>query len=58
MSIAMFNIHLDDIYEAKVTLDKTYNKIKFINCEGTLESDTVTLSHISPYGLAAFEVEL
>ena len=56
MSVALANVHLDDVYDAKIHLDKCYSHIRFLNCEGHLEGDTVQISHIPPYGFAAFEV--
>jgi hypothetical protein len=56
MSVALFNVFPDEIYHPVVNLDRTYNKIKFLNCQGELSGDKVTLKPISPYGIAAFEV--
>ena len=57
MSVALANIFLDDIYEPVVRLDKEYSEIRFVNCTGRLEGDTVYLSDIPPYGFVAFEVK-
>jgi len=57
MSVALANIFLDDIIEPVVKLDKEYGEIRFVNCTGRLEGDTVYLSDIAPYGFAAFEVK-
>ena len=35
---------------------RPYSSVKPLNCEATLEGDTVILSRIEPYGFAAFEV--
>lgn len=56
MSVALCNVGLDDVIETTVQLDKAYTSIRFVNCTGTLNKDTVTLSDIPPYGFAAFEV--
>lgn len=56
MSVAMFNISLDEISLPDILLDKKYSDIRFINCTGKLCGDTVKLSEIGPYGFAAFEV--
>ena len=57
MSVALCNVHLDDIIEPTITLDHSYSSIRFVNCTGELQGDTVTLSDIPPYGFAAFEVK-
>lgn len=56
MSVALANVHLDDVYDPVITLDTSYKNIRFINCTGTLEGDKVYIDHIPPYGFAAFEV--
>ena len=57
MSVMLLNISLDDILSPEIKLDKEYKEIKFVNCSGTLNGDTVTLSDITPYGIAMFEVK-
>ncbi len=57
MAVAMANVFPDEIAEPKIRLNKKYQKIRFVNCSGRLEGDTVYLSRIEPYGFAAFEVE-
>ena len=56
MSVAMLNIFDDDILQPVITLDKAYCGIRFVNCTGTLESNTVRLETMAPYSFAAFEV--
>lgn len=56
MSVAMLNIFDDDILLPVVKLDKAYSGIRFVNCTGTLEGDTVRLETMAPYSFAAFEV--
>ncbi|MBQ2707292.1 MAG: hypothetical protein IJF67_03435 [Clostridia bacterium] len=57
MSVALANVHLDDVFAPEIRLDKAYSEIRFVNCTGTLDGDKVTLSDIPPYGFAAFEVK-
>ncbi len=57
MAVAVANVFLDDIYSPEIILDKEYDNIKFINCNGRLEGNKVILSDIAPYGFAAFEVK-
>ena len=56
MAVALANVHLDDVYEPVITLDKPYTSIQFINCTGRLKDNEVYIDHIPPYGFAAFEV--
>lgn len=56
MSVAMLNIFDDDIIEPVVRLDKAYSGIRFVNCSGTLDGDTVCLESMAPHSFAAFEV--
>jgi len=57
LAVGLWNFFQDYIKEPVVTLDKNYSKIKFINCTGRLENNTVYLSKIQPYEFVAFEVE-
>ena len=57
MSVALCNVHLDDVLQPTIKLDQSYSSARFVNCTGTLNGDTITLSDIPPYGFAAFEVE-
>ena len=57
MAVALFNIETDEILKPVIKLDKAYKSVSFINCEGSLDGDTVTLSEIPPYGFCAFETE-
>lgn len=56
LSVALINSFEDEIQTPTVTLDRAYASIRFVNCTGELRGNTVTLSEISPYGFAAFEV--
>ncbi|MBQ8742738.1 MAG: hypothetical protein IJZ03_05170 [Clostridia bacterium] len=57
MSVLLMNIHLDDVIEPFVQLDRSYSDIRFINCSGRLDGDKVYLSDIGSYSMAAFEVK-
>ena len=57
LAVGLWNFFDDYISEPVIKLDKKYSKIKFINCNGKLDQDTVYLSKIQPYEFAAFEVE-
>ncbi|MBO5897682.1 MAG: hypothetical protein J6R04_01595 [Clostridia bacterium] len=56
MSVLMLNVHLDDVLTPTLKLDRAYSDIRFVGCTGRLEGDTVYLSDIGPYGVAAVEV--
>ena len=57
MSVAMMNVHLDDIITPEVQLDREYKEIRFISGTGKLVGDKVILDDIPAYGFAAFEVK-
>jgi len=57
LAVGLWNFFEDYISDPIIKLDKNYSKIKFINCTGKLDGDTVYLSKIQPYEFAAFEVE-
>lgn len=58
MAIALYNMNFDEIIDPVITLDKNYSEIRFLNCEGTLCENKVTLSgEIPPYSAAFFEVK-
>lgn len=56
LSVALFNPFEDEAIAPTVKLAREYQSIRFLNCNGTLNGDTVTLTDIEPYGYAAFEV--
>ena len=57
MSVALFNMHDDDIIAPEVILDGTFNDIRTVNCGASLDGNTVALTDIAPYSFAAFEVK-
>lgn len=57
MAVALFNLFADAVDEPVIKLDREYRSIRFLNCSGQLEGDTVVLDQpIHAYTLAAFEV--
>lgn len=57
LAVGLWNFFEDYISEPVIKLDKNYSKIRFVNCTGKLDGDTVYLSKIQPYEFVAFEVE-
>lgn len=57
LSVGLWNFFEDYISEPVIRLDKEYSNIRFVNCTGKLNKDTVYLSKIHPYEFVAFEVE-
>lgn len=56
-SVALFNCFADAITNLKVHLDKAYTSIECLNCEATVDGDTVTLStKLHAFDCAAFRV--
>lgn len=57
MSIGLFNCFADPLIEPVITLNDTYRHIECVNCEATLDGNTVTLkSKLYGYTAAAFRV--
>lgn len=57
LTVALFNMHIDEIVEAEIELDDAYSEIKCLGCAGTLCKNKVKLTtEIEPYGTALFEV--
>ena len=57
MSVGLWNIFPDEIFEPIVELDREYSEIEFINCSGRLEGSRVYLCEMAPYSFAGFEVK-
>ncbi len=56
-AFAYFNCHIDEVKNAKIDLSFKAKNVKFINCTGSYNENTVTIDYIKPYGFAAFTVE-
>jgi len=56
LSVGIANPFIDDAFDVIVELGKKYSSVKFINCEGEFNGDSVKIKYIEPYGFAAFEV--
>ncbi len=56
-SIGLFNFFADSIYTPIITLDKQIKNVEFINCSGTYEGNTITLSDINAYDITFLRVE-
>lgn len=57
MSVGLWNIFPDEIFEPIIELDMEYSQIEFINCSGRIDGNKVYLSQMSPYSFAGFEVK-
>ena len=57
MAVALLNLFADSIDDAEIKLDREYGSIRFLNCSGRLQGDTVVLDQpVHAYTVAAFEV--
>lgn len=57
MTVGLWNIFPDRIFNPVIELDKSYSKVEFINCTGKLDGDKIILNDdIQPYSFAGFEV--
>ena len=56
LSVGLWNIFADEIFEPVIELDKAYTSIECIGCTARLEGNTVHLSQLQPFSFAGFEV--
>lgn len=57
MVVGLFNASVDSILEPTVTLSESYTKIRFLDSDGSLDGNKVTLNHPVPaMDFVAFEV--
>lgn len=56
MAVGLWNFYADDVEAPIVELERAYEDITFIGCEGSMVGNRVYLSRMEPYGMAAFEV--
>lgn len=47
-----FNYHADEINNAEIKLTSNPSKVQFINCDGEVNGNTVTIRHIKSFGFA------
>ena len=57
LSVALFNCFADSILCPELQLDGVYDKISFVNTDGTLDGSKVRLRELPAFGFAAFRVE-
>lgn len=59
MAVGLFNCYADSILHPVIKLSKSYKNVRFLNTNGTLNGDTVTLDRPIPaFEFVAFEVEI
>ncbi len=57
LSIALFNMNVDEVIAPVITLDRKYSSVKCVGCEAELEENMLRLKgDIASYGMAAFEL--
>ncbi|MBQ7348035.1 MAG: hypothetical protein IJW55_10245 [Clostridia bacterium] len=57
MAVGLWNFFADLIVEPVIELDREYQQIRFLNCNGKLSGKTVMLTNIAAHSFAAFEVK-
>ena len=58
MSVALFNISKDTIFDGEIVLDKAYKNIDCYNIKAELSGDKIILKeNILPYGFAFITLE-
>lgn len=55
-TVGLWNCFADPVIRPEILLDREYTSIRFLNCEGRLEGNTVTLTTLPAFGFATFEV--
>jgi hypothetical protein len=59
LSVALFNMNVDEIISPRITLDRSYSSARCVGCEAYLEGNILHLKNdIAPYGIAAVELFL
>lgn len=56
MAVGLWNFCADPVLQPQVRLGRVFDIIRFLNCSGQLEGDTVALSELPPYGFCGFVV--
>jgi len=57
LAVGLWNFHADIAFAPTVELSKTYSKAEFINCNGELCGNKLTLTDIPAFGFVGFEVK-
>ncbi|MBR5247848.1 MAG: hypothetical protein IKV27_02705 [Lachnospiraceae bacterium] len=57
LSVGLWNLFADSVFEPVVQLSEEFEEIECCNCTASLKGDKVILSDIAPYGFAAFTVK-
>ena len=57
LTVSVINPFIDDVMNIEFDLSEKYKEVKFINCDGNLSGDKVTVNYLEPYGFMAFEVK-
>ena len=56
LSVGLWNFFADEAFDFTVQLAEEYSSIKFLNCEGSLDGDKVTIKSIPAFSFGFFEV--
>lgn len=54
LAVGLWNFFADIVFNPEITLSEKYREIEFINCNGMLSQNKVTLSDIPAFGFAGF----
>ena len=57
LAVGLWNFHADIAFAPTVELSETYSKAEFINCNGELCGNKLTLTDIPAFGFVGFEVK-
>lgn len=57
-AVALYNMHIDDIIDGEIVLDKEYKSVTFINCTGEINGNIVKITSVIPaYECVIIELE-
>ena len=57
LAVGLWNFHADIAFAPTVELNGSYSKVEFINCNGELNGNKLTLTDIPAFGFIGFEVK-
>ena len=57
LSVGLWNFFADEAFDFEVQLAEEYSNVKFLNCDGCLNGDKVTINSIPAFGFGFFELE-
>lgn len=57
MAVGLWNFFYDDVFAPQIELGEEWGSAEFLNCNGSLIGNTLTLSDIKPFGFVAVKLK-